>query len=163
MSEDRGLTWSKKWHVIASSHVNPYGDDYVLSVCGAIIYETSDPNLPAHLKRVLQGKAKDTGLCKKCFKDEKPTATVELPDQQSDDYRDLFWPVPLYNPYNDVVGEPKTMYVGNVWFDRSGKIVTTSVPDSLLTGDDARRYAAALLAAADEWDKRQEANAKTLT
>jgi len=167
MSETRmGLTWSGKWHIVDETRSDPR---YDVSLCGAYLYNEEKEKthylgakLPQHLQKIIDGTAKSTGECKRCNKSTgRKTVVVELPERAPDDLHEARWEVPLYNPYNDVVGEPKSMYTGEVWIgvgqNRSGKIAVTSTPSILETAEDARRLAAALLAAADWKDKNPTA------
>lgn len=66
MSEpvNRGLTWSKKWHIVNPDHPNSHR--YAVSLCGAYLYRDDDPQYPQHLLKVKEGKAKSAGDCKSC-------------------------------------------------------------------------------------------------
>jgi len=158
MTQERALTWSRKWHIVDQKRTHErdgHGKRYGVSICGSYVYLDDDPHYPSQLKAIRDEGAKDAGVCKRCLKLTKvTTVTVELPERVEDPFHDALWHVPLTNPYNGVVGEPFNMFTGEIWIgsagSKMGKIVVTSVPSILDTADDARRFAAALLAAA-EW------------
>jgi hypothetical protein len=75
MSEERALTWSRKWHIINPHH--PDAKRYAIARCGAYCYRNDDPRYPRHLKEVLDGQKKDTGLCKVCTKTKTNKAMTE--------------------------------------------------------------------------------------
>lgn len=51
--EERGLTWSGKWHIINPNH--PDARRYAVARCGAHLYRDDDPRYPHHLKRIKDG------------------------------------------------------------------------------------------------------------
>lgn len=78
VSEERGLTWSKKWHIINPDHQHVNGPSkYAIARCGAYLYRNDDPKYPNHLKMVRDGQMKDTGLCKLCAKSAKITTPTD--------------------------------------------------------------------------------------
>jgi len=79
-------------------------------------------------------------------------AEVALPDLVADWHGDKTkWEVPLYHPIVDKILDGNR--AGEVTIRQSdGRIGVTSVPNILETADDARRLAAALLAAAEAHD-----------
>lgn len=87
MSARKGLTWSKKWHIVdeVTSRENEH---YDTSLCGAYLYNAEkergryrNAKMPEHLQRIIEGTAKSAGECKRCAKSAGiKTATVELPE-----------------------------------------------------------------------------------
>lgn len=163
MTEQRkGLTWSKKWHIVDESKSHP---NYDIAICGAYLYNEvkekaryRGAKLPEHLQRIINGTLKSTGNCKLCYKSAggPKTVEVELPKPTPDDWNTNVWIVPLHNPYTGEVEKPggHAGFLGQVDIRKSdGKISVTSTPSKLETSGDARRLAAALLAAADRKDE----------
>lgn len=128
MSEQRGLTWSKKWHVVAD---RTPGSKYMIARCGAYLYDPNDPQYPPGLKLVRDGKRKSTGTCKICVKSAKiKQATVEFPESEN--------------------GGWHVQDVGDVECGDSGVRIRNIGRDLTVTPKEARQFAAALLAAAEE-------------
>jgi hypothetical protein len=84
-TEQRGLTWSGKWHIINPHH--PDANRYAVARCGAYVYRDDDPRYPPKLKQIKEGSKKSTGICKLCTRSAGlRTATVELPEPDSTRY-----------------------------------------------------------------------------
>lgn len=85
MSARRGLTWSKKWHIVDESKSH---DRYDIALCGQYLYNAKKEQvavyagkMPEHLVRIINGDAKSTGDCKLCQRSSGvKTVTVELPE-----------------------------------------------------------------------------------
>jgi hypothetical protein len=68
----RGLTWSKRWHIVDETKSNPR---YDMALCGAYLYNAEKEKacfrgnrMPEHLQRIIDGTAKSAGDCKLCNK-----------------------------------------------------------------------------------------------
>lgn len=72
MTQRRGLTWSKKWHIVDDTKSD---DRYDVAKCGAYLYNAEKERaawrgakMPEHLQQIIDGKRKDAGTCKLCLK-----------------------------------------------------------------------------------------------
>lgn len=90
MSTRKGLTWSKKWHIV--DEVASRGNEhYDTSLCGAYLYNAEkergryrNAKMPEHLQRIIEGAAKSTGECKRCARSAGvKSVSVELPGPTS--------------------------------------------------------------------------------
>ncbi|AEJ94311.1 hypothetical protein ALICE_49 [Mycobacterium phage Alice] len=76
----------------------------------------------------------------------------EVPDAQPDLYNDNRWPVDVYSSQFDVLFDGDR--AGEVFIRvTDGRISSSSIPNPLDDSGTVRRYALALLAAADRWDE----------
>ena len=98
MTEERALTWSRKWHIVKESRPE---SKVAVAQCGAYLYKNDDPKLPNHLRAIIDGKNKSTGVCKLCTRSAGvKTVTVELPEPTwsqpatDDENGHVEWPYP---------------------------------------------------------------------
>lgn len=130
MSEERALTWSKKWHIVNPDH--PDAGRYAVSLCGTYVYRNDDPKYPLDLTAIREGKRKSAGLCKLCARSAKvATVTVELPEP----------------PWKWAMGEGDAEDI----YTRDGLVIVSGI--DAVSPAYARELAALLLAAAVEAER----------
>lgn len=162
----KGLTWSKRWHLVDESKSD---ENYDIALCGAYLYNETKmrashrgAQMPAHLQQILDGKRKAVGECKLCSKAAgRRTVVVDLPPPTKTILGlQPSWPVPLIDPRTGAAHSER-IYNGEVWLYDTGRIAIVGVPFVLNTSADARALAVALLAAAEEKEKRNAHQAQS--
>lgn len=88
MSTRKGLTWSKKWHIVDET-ASRENEHYDTSLCGAYLYNAEkergrygNAKMPERLQRIIDGTAKSAGDCKRCNKTAGRKSVAELLDDE---------------------------------------------------------------------------------